>query len=103
LTTGGYPCGAKWSPAGNLIMFSNGYGGIETIAPDGTGRRQIIRPGSYSYGSPEFSPTGSHLLYEGFPAGWLEESDLFRATTSGKSAAKLTSGIPGREYIVGWR
>lgn len=103
LTTGGTPYAAKWSPVGNLIVFANGYGGIETIAPDGTGRRQIIRPGSYYYGYPEISPTGSHLLYQGFPAAWFEESDLFRATISGKSASNLTNGIPGRENIVGWR
>jgi hypothetical protein len=101
LTTGALPFGAKWSPAGNLIIFANGYGGIETIAPDGTGRRQIIRPGNYYY--PEFSPTGSHLLFQSFPGGWFEESDLFRATISGKSVANLTSGIAGRENIVGWR
>jgi hypothetical protein len=103
LTTGGTPYAAKWSPVGNLIVFANGYGGIETIAPDGTGRRQIIRPGSYYFSYPDFSPTGSHLVYAGFPAAWFEESDLFRATINGKSAANLTSGIPGRENIAGWR
>jgi hypothetical protein len=103
LTTGGTPYAAKWSPVGNLIVFANGYGGIETIAPDGTGRRQIIRPGSYYFSYPDFSPTGTHLLYAGFPAAWFEESDLFRATIDGKSAANLTSGIPGREDIAGWR
>lgn len=104
LTTGGSPYGAKWSPAGNLIVFGNGYGGIETIAPDGTGRREIIRTAvSYGYWYPDISPTGTHLLYQRLQHGWFEESDLFRATISGKSAAKLTSGIPGRENISGWR
>ena len=88
---------------GDLIVFANGYGGIETIAPNGTGRRQVIRPGNYYFGYPEFSPTGSHLLYQGFPAANFDVSDLFRATISGKSAANLTSGIPGRENIAGWR
>jgi hypothetical protein len=100
LTTGDNPYGAKWSPAGNLIVFGNGSGGIETIAPDGTGRKEVVRAGGYGYWYPDISPTGSHILYVRFLS---DGSDLFRATISGKSAANLTSGIAGYENSAGWR
>ena len=99
LTTGDSPFAAKWSPAGNLIVFSTGYGSIETIAPDGTGRKEIISAGGYYNLYPDISPTGSHILYLRY--GY--ENDLFRATSSGKSKVNLTSGIAGYESIAGWR
>lgn len=103
LTTGGGPSHARWSPAGNLIVFGSGYGTIETIAPDGTGRKEVIRSGvSYGYFYPDFSPTGSHILYSRIPHGSLE-SDLYRAAPSGSNKVNLTSGIPGRETSYGWR
>jgi hypothetical protein len=103
LTTGKEPFGAKWSPAGNLIVFGTGYGSIETIAPDGTGRKEVIRAGvSYGYWYPDISPTGSHIVYERIPhGGW--ETDLYRATISGVNKANLTSGIAGFENPGGWR
>ncbi len=100
LTTGKLPFHAKWSPAGNLIVFSTGYGSIETIAPDGTGRKEIIRAGgSYYYLYPDISPTGSHILYLRYGTG----NDLFRATFSGATKVNLTGGIAGYESSVGWR
>jgi hypothetical protein len=100
LTTGKEPFHAKWSPAGNLIVFSTGYGNIETITPDGTGRKEIIRAGvSYYYLYPDISPTGSHILYLRYGS----ENDLFRATSSGATKANLTSGIVGYESSAGWR
>ena len=103
LTTGDYPYDAKWSPAGNLIVFGTGYASIETIAPDGTGRKEVIREGvSYGYYYPDISPTGSHILYMRLPHG-STESDLFRATSSGATKVNLTTGLPGWETTVGWR
>jgi hypothetical protein len=103
LTTGGLGGDPRWSPAGNLIVFNSGVGSIETIAPDGTGRREVIRWGvSYGYYYPEFSPTGSHILYNRIPHGSLE-SDLYRATPSGSNKVNLTSGIAGPETSYGWR
>jgi hypothetical protein len=103
LTTGNYPYGAKWSPAGNLIVFGTGYADIETIAPDGTGRKEVIRAGvSYGYYYPDISPTGSHIVYARIPHGGLE-SDLYRATISGATKVNLTSGIVGFENSAGWR
>lgn len=103
LTTGLGPRSAKWSPAGNQIVFVNSQGSLETIGADGTGRKEIIRWGvSYSYGRPAFSPTGSHIVYERIPHGSLE-TDLFRATSSGGSKSNLTNGIPGFETARGWR
>lgn len=98
LTTGKSPYGAKWSPAGNLIVFGTGYGTIETIAPDGTGRKEVIRAGAMY---PDISPTGSHILYM-YPYGG-SEGDLFRATMSGATKVNLTSGIAGWKSIAGWR
>jgi hypothetical protein len=103
LTTGNFPFRAKWSPAGNLIVFANGSGDIETIAWDGTGRKKVIRAGvSYGNSFPDISPTGSHIVYERIPHGGLE-SDLYRATISGATKVNLTEGIAGFEYSAGWR
>jgi Tol biopolymer transport system component len=102
LTTGNLPFGAKWSPAGDLIVFCTGFGNIETVKPDGTGRKEVIRAGAnYYYLHPDISITGSHILYRRY--GSSEGNDLFRATISGKSAANLTSGIAGYESSAGWR
>jgi hypothetical protein len=103
LTTGNFPWGAKWSPAGNLIVFSNGSGNIETIAWDGTGRKEIIRADvTYYYLYPDISPTGSHIVYARIPHGSLE-GDLYRATISGATKVNLTKGIAGFENSAGWR
>lgn len=103
IPTDDYAYDPKWSPAGNLIVYGTGYGSIATIAPDGSGRKEIIRWGvSYGYYYPEFSRTGSHILYNRIPHGQIE-SDLFRATPSGSNKVNLTPGIPGIETSFGWR
>jgi hypothetical protein len=103
LTTDGGPNHPRWSPVGNLIVFGGSFGSIETISSDGSGRKEIIRLGtSYGYYDPEFSPTGSHILYRRTPHGALE-ADLYRATPSGSNKVNLTSGIAGTEASYGWR
>jgi hypothetical protein len=101
LTTGKSPFAAKWSPAGNLIVFGTGYASIETIAPDGSGRKEIVRAGSTGGMYPDISPTGSHILYMRYYGG--SETDLVRATSSGATKVNLTSGIVGFESSAGWR
>jgi hypothetical protein len=96
--------GPKWSPAGNLIVFGNGYGSIETIRPDGSERKEIIRWGvSQGYWYPKFSPTGSHVTYirESWGDPW--NADIYRATNIGGNKANLTSDISGYVYPMTWR
>ena len=103
LTTGLGPYSARWSPAGNLIVFGNNQGSIETIAPDGSGRKAVVRWGpTYGYYWPDFSATGNHILYSRVPHGQIE-NDLFRATPSGSNKVNLTNGMAGWESSYGWR
>ena len=103
LTSGSGPYGARWSPAGNLIVFGNNEGSIETIVPDGSGRKAVVRWGpTYGYYWPDFSATGNHILYSRVPHGQIE-NDLFRATPSGSNKVNLTNGMAGAESNYGWR
>ncbi|MBW3540324.1 MAG: hypothetical protein KY476_08640 [Planctomycetes bacterium] len=103
ITTGKSPYGALWSPAGDLIVFGNGFGGIETIRPDGSGRKEIIRPGvNYGNFNPKWSPTGSHLIYERDP-GWDPfQSQVYRATSGGSGKTNLTSEFD-QAWANAWR
>jgi hypothetical protein len=93
-----------WSPDGSRIAF-NSSGGIDTIAPDGSSRKLIIKWGpTYSVGSPRWSPTGSHLIYS-----WWNRSlsspvfDIYRATAGGGGRTNLTKDIEGFPFALGWR
>jgi hypothetical protein len=102
IATGKVPYGALWSPAGDLIVFGNGNGGIETIRPDGSDRKEIVRPGvSYGNWNPRWSPTGSHLIYERDSGDFY--SELYRVTSSGGGKTNLTSDLETPAWGNGWR
>jgi hypothetical protein len=98
------PFHARWSPGGNSIVFGNGYGSIETILPNGTGRKELIRWGaSYGYWNPEWSPTGSYLVYERQPHGDPYEADVFRMTSAGGGKTNMTADLTGTNKVGVWR
>jgi hypothetical protein len=102
ITTGLYPYNATWSPTGDLILFGNGDGSIETVRPDGTGRIAVIKWGvSYRYFYPAWSPTGSHIQYIRDSSNG--ERDIFRATGAGLKQVNLTADLAGFASPLAWR
>lgn len=98
--TGGNPV---WSPAGAKIAYGS-LGGIDTINPDGTGVRTIIRSGSnVSVGGPQWSPTGSHLIYSSGNNQFPPTRDVVRSTVDGGSKTNLTANISTDTFPIAWR
>jgi WD40-like Beta Propeller Repeat len=97
----------QWSPDGSTIVFRHGYG-ICTIKPDGTGFKVIVPTTStWMYSGPYYSPTGSHIVYEGFERT-TGNFDVFRATSRGDKRVNLTNtAYPLSEFTTfagaGWR
>ncbi len=94
----------QWSPDGSTIAFRNGYG-IATIKPNGTGFKVIIpHTSTWVYSGPHYSPTGSHIVYDG--CGQTTSNPgfcVFRATAKGGSQVNLTSGTLRPGSGAGWR
>lgn len=97
-----------WSPDNSVIAF-NSSGGIDTITPAGTGVKTIVKSGpSFSISAPQWSPTGTHLIYSWWnrQIGTTFERDIYRTTSTGGSKTNLTSDINGHNgdaYPIGWR
>jgi hypothetical protein len=86
-----------WSPDGSTIAFGGGYD-IWTISPDGTAETRILRRkggrNPVSYAGPHWSPTGSHLILQ----GWGDilgggRQDVYRAAADGSGKTNLTAEI----------
>jgi hypothetical protein len=96
----------QWSPDGTRIALATSEG-IETVAPDGSDRRVVVRSsGTSARGEPRWSPTGSHLVYRLFKADWRKgffQMDIYRVTRDGKDAVDLTGGLFDGSTPVGWR
>ena len=95
-----------WSPAGDKIAFTS-YSGIETINPDGTGRKAIIQStATVSVYGPRWSPTGSHLVYSTYDhkssGSGLGPLYVYRATANGGGKTNLTKNST-YSYPVAWR
>jgi len=106
VTSGKSPVQAVWSPAGDRIAFNNGFGEIETIRPDGSGRQVIIKPDNtgYLWDSPTWSPTGSHLLCRHESQSNFDfPSDVVRVTADGKQKTILTGDLGGQSWPEAWR
>ena len=95
--TSTYVGGVAWSPDGSKIAFGGGWD-IWTIAPDGTGETRILRRKGgrkpVNYAGPNWSPTGSHLILQ----GWGDilgggRQDVYRAAADGSGKTNLTAEI----------
>ncbi len=63
---GGYATSPSWSPAGDRIAYTARSGGrfvIATVAPDGSGSREIVSATDGDCEDASFSPDGRSLVY----------------------------------------
>jgi hypothetical protein len=98
----------QWSPDTSTIGFRGGSG-VCTIKPDGSNFKVIVpNTSTWVYSGPYFSPTGSHIVYDGCHQA-SSNFDVFRATVKGASRVNLTNtSSPRNEYTrpgsgAGWR
>ena len=98
----------SWAPDGSAIAFTIQNVGVATIRPDGSNLKILVRrkPRATPF-FPDFSPTGSHILYGYFdrsgsdsPIGSLE---IYRMTAEGRGKVNLTEDITELVNPVGWR
>ncbi|HSQ56614.1 MAG TPA: hypothetical protein VLM40_12800, partial [Gemmata sp.] len=97
-----------WSPDGTKIAFSTylsgvSRGSIDAIRPDGSGRTTIIpadRKSQYTHNDPIWSPTGSHLIY--YRSIDTSSSDIYRATSDGRSPTNLTGDYHSDTFPSAW-
>jgi len=102
LTTGAHPV---WSPEGSLIAFARGAEGIYTIGPDGSDETRILRSqaGKYIwYLSPEWSPTGGHLICLASRDESLD-NDVYRIAYDGSGKTNLTKDVDTDAIPIAWR
>lgn|GEM_PF-2397615 len=99
----GWTYSPAWSPDGSLIAFWTEWN-INTIRPDGTGEKEIIRraPG-FGFYSPHWSPTASHLVCNCWYWSQGDRYDLYRFTASGGGKTNLTADIAEWVLPVAWR
>lgn len=62
--TGEFSTAPAWSPDGSRIAFLAAGGGIATVRPDGSDRRQVTSPpAGFTDEAPSWSPDGSRLVF----------------------------------------
>ncbi len=91
----GFSTSPKWSPAGNLIVFSyvppsGPFNMLWTIRPDGSHLTQLTFSGIPD-GSPDWAPDASHVAFEraGYPT-----SDVYTIDADGSNLVDLTADAP---------
>ena len=106
-----------WSPDGSRIAFTTGWNGVSTlstIAPDGSNERVLatLKPNddlSTSFRFPEWSPHGTHLVYQKSGAIVQGRQDVWRVGATGQGATNLTAELDTRSQVgtpaspLGWR
>ncbi|OGR11466.1 MAG: hypothetical protein A3K53_05160 [Deltaproteobacteria bacterium RIFOXYB2_FULL_66_7] len=101
----GYATSPSWSPAGDRIAYTARSGGrfvIASVAPDGSGAREVASAADGDCEDPSFSPDGRSLVYtyrkRGYSALKIISSDGRRQRTlvSGLGDAGSPAWSPGR-------
>jgi TolB protein len=96
ISTGtGYATSPSWSPAGDRIAYTARSGGrfiVATVAPDGSGLREVASAADGDCEDPSFSPDGRSLVYTYRKKGY---SALKIIATDGRRQRTLVSGLVG--------
>jgi TolB protein len=96
ISTGtGYATSPSWSPAGDRIAYTARSGGrfiVATVAPDGSGLREVASAPDGDCEDPSFSPDGRSLVYTYRKKGY---SALKIISTDGRRQRTLVSGLGG--------
>lgn len=90
---GGYATSPSWSPAGDRIAYTARSGGrfvIATVAPDGSGSREIASATDGDCEDASFSPDGRSLVYTYRKRGY---SALKIISSDGRRQRTLVSGL----------
>jgi TolB protein len=74
----------SWSPDGALIAF-DAQGDVFTVAPDGSGLRNLTPSPNSGGGEPDFSPDGRSIAY-------TRDGDIWVIGASGGKPKRLTAG-----------
>ena len=89
----GYSTSPSWSPAGDRIAYTARSGGrfvIASVAPDGTGNREVASAPDGDCEDPSFSPDGRSLVYTYRKRGY---SALKIISSDGRRQRTLVSGL----------
>lgn len=83
------------SPDGRTVAFA-GRGGLFLIGADGTGLRQLTRPGpAVSDGDPSFAPSGKRIVFvrlEDETVRGTNQGDIYSIGLDGTGLRRITSG-----------
>jgi hypothetical protein len=92
----------QWSPdGGRILFFERRSSAYHTVAPDGSGDKQVIGGSSRtSLGGAYWSPTGSHIAYFQ-SSNTTHKSSVYRVAATGGSATNLTSDLDDA-FTQGW-
>ena len=89
----GYATSPSWSPAGDRIAYTVRSGGrfiVATVAPDGSGSRDVASETDGDCEDPSFSPDGRSLVYTYRKRDY---SSLKIISTDGRRQRTLVSGL----------
>jgi len=107
--------GNAWSPDGRKIAFTDRYGRVAVINPDGSRRRRLTRRASVVWSGASWSPDGRELVFAGYRAIWVVRANgtglrrLVSATAAGLDVGSTGGlGLPvwspdGRKLAFGTR
>jgi Tol biopolymer transport system component len=104
---GAEPRTPNWSPDGRTLVyglydFNTEVGHLETINPDGTGRRTVFASNSpLSASAPVFSPDGTKIAFQ-YEDGW----DIWTINTDGSRLSDVTNTpnyVDGQEVTPDWQ
>ncbi|MHB1025844.1 MAG: Tol-Pal system beta propeller repeat protein TolB [Desulfobacteria bacterium] len=88
-----YATSPSWSPAGDRIAYTARSGGrfiVESVAPDGSGSREVVSATDGNCEDPSFSPDGRSLVYTFKKRGY---SALKIISSDGRRQRTLVSGL----------
>jgi len=89
----GYATSPSWSPAGDRIAYTVRAGGrfiVSTVAPDGSGAREVASEMDADCEDPSFAPDGRSLVYT---YSKKDYSALKIISSDGRRQRTLVSGL----------